>query len=84
MTEDPIIGISRNQYRGVDETVRELIPLWRRTLCFVLGVALILSAVWSSAVILSGARAACILLVWLAIGVYLIVCALWLNRGVPD
>ena len=83
MTDNPIIDISRSEYRGVDETVRELIPLWRRMLCFVLGVALILSAVWSSAVILSGARAVCILLVWLAIGAYLIVCALWLNRVLP-
>ena len=83
MTDDSIIGPSRSEYRGVDETVRELIPLWRRMLCFVLGVALILSAVWSSAVILSGARAVCILLVWFAIGAYLIVCALWLKRVLP-
>src|SRR3954452_19484141 len=41
--------------------------------CFVLGVALILSAVWCSAVILSGERAVFILVVWIIVGAYLIV-----------
>jgi hypothetical protein len=52
---------------------RDLMPLWRRVLCFVLGVAIILAAVGSAALILSGARAVCLLLVWLAIGAFLIV-----------
>ena len=50
-----------------------MIALWRRALCFVLGVALILSAVWCSAVILSGERAIFILVVWIVVGAYLIV-----------
>ena len=53
--------------------VCELIPLWRRLLCFVLGVALILAAVGASALILSGARAVYLLLAWLAVGAFLIV-----------
>ncbi len=50
-----------------------MITLWRSALCFVLGVALILSAVWCSAVILSGERAVFILVVWIIVGAYLIV-----------
>jgi hypothetical protein len=50
-----------------------MIALWRSALCFVLGVALILSAVWCSAVILSGERAVFILVVWTVVGAYLIV-----------
>ena len=50
-----------------------MIALWRSALCFVLGVALILSAVWCSAVILSGDRAIFILVVWIVVGAYLIV-----------
>ena len=48
-------------------------PIWRSALCFVFGVALIASAVWSSAVILSGDRAVFILVAWIVIGAYLIV-----------
>src|SRR5215207_6860388 len=76
MTDGPIIAPPPSEHRGIIRTVRELVLLWRCVLCFVLGVALILSAVWSSAVILSGARAFCILVVWLAIGAHLIVRAL--------
>jgi hypothetical protein len=50
-----------------------MITLWRSALCFVLGVALILSAVWCSAVILSGERAVFILVVWIIVGAHLIV-----------
>jgi hypothetical protein len=48
-------------------------PIWRSALCFVFGVALIVSAVWSPAVILSGDRAVFILVAWVVIGAYLIV-----------
>ena len=48
-------------------------PIWRSALCFVFGVALIVSAVRSPAVILSGDRAVFILVAWVVIGAYLIV-----------
>ena len=66
MTDGPIIDLPPpwwSEYQGFGGTVRALLPLWRSLLCFVLGVMLILSAVWSSAVLLSGDRAVFILVV---------------------
>jgi hypothetical protein len=60
-----------------------MIALWRSALCFVLGVTLILSAVWCSAVILSGERAVFILVVWIIVGAYLIVRAYTCARTRP-
>ena len=76
MTDGPIIDLPLPRwsgYRGISGTVRALLPLWRSVLCFVLGVTLILSGGWCSAVVLSGDRAGFILVVWTVVGAYLIV-----------
>jgi hypothetical protein len=55
--------VARTSHRDRQDLARpgrDLMPLWRRVLCFVLGVAIILAAVGSAALILSGARAVCL------------------------